>query len=130
MLLRLTRHPAKLEQGLLQHPQLRNVMSDLQKRGCCSGKMNTNKVFVSPDEFDRAAAASQQRQLGRHHVVVSEKLLPHVNEVIARMPHKENVKVQTQEPLVYLNGSMPPVTTRGTFLDVRDRNDPRTVVSV
>jgi len=90
----------------------------------------TNKVFVSPDEFDRAAAAAQQRQLARHHVVVSQNLLQHVKDVIASMPHKENVKLQKQEPLIYLNGSMPPVTTRGTFLDFHDRHDPRTVVSV
>lgn len=98
-------------------------------------KIGTDKVFLFPDEYSSAIAVFQWQKLGRHHLVVSEKLLPQVMEVIDSLPHKENVRVKEQQTIAYLipdRGSLVPITTRGTFLEVcRDRPgvDLRSVVT-
>lgn len=87
-------------------------------------KVGTNKVFIYPDEYSAVMAMFQrhrpQRQkLGRHHIVVSEKLLDKVMEVIRGLPHKENVRVKQQDTIAYLipmGDSTLPIVTRATFL--------------
>lgn len=101
-----------------------------------SHKMGTNKVFIFLDEYLSAMKASQKKKLKRYHVVVSEKLVPLVKEVIGRLPHKDNVRVIEEQIFAYLipdggGGSLELVTTRGTFLEAPSctRIDSRSVVT-
>lgn len=113
---------------MAQHHELRDVQADLERIDRdYIGKVGTNKVFIYPDEYSSVMVAMSQRQrsqrqkLGRHHVVVSEKLLPQVMDVIHGLPHKESVRVKEQDTIAYLipdGDSMLPITTRATFLQV------------
>lgn len=135
-MLRVTRHPASFENALVQHHELRAVQADLERtHQDYIGKIGTNKVFVFPDEYSSAMAVSQGQKLGRHHVVVSEKLLPQVIEVIGSLTHKDNVRVKDQQTIVYLvpdGDSLVHITTRRTFLEVAAHPsvDLRSVVTV
>jgi len=124
----------------VQHHALRDVQADLERIDHdYVGKVGTNKAFLYPDEYSSVMAMtqrqrSQRQKLGRHHVVVSEKLLPHVMEVIRGLPHKENVRVKEQDIIAYLipdGDSLLPVTTRATFLQAsrHPQVDSRSVVS-
>lgn len=140
-MLHITRHPASLEHALDQHQELCVARADFERtHGECNDTIGTNKIFdtigtnkifVFPDEYSSVIAESQRQKLGRHHVVVSKKLLPEVLEVIRKLPHKDNVRVKEQRPFVYFRPAGESLVIRGTFLDtvMHPSSDLRSVAS-
>lgn len=114
-----------MEQALIQQfpvvrANLENIDPDYIRN------IGTSKVFVFPAEYHSVRRACQGLQLKHHHVVVSEVLVPQVKEVIATLPHRENVRVKDQKIIAYLVSDgvgLVLVTACRTFLE--DRADIR-----
>lgn len=132
LLLRLTRHPFVFENALAQHPDLHAAQENLTRAGHQCILPSGVKMFVLPRDYTWTMFGIHRRKLGPFYVVVSEQFLSHVEEVLSKMPHKENVRVRSKDTLLYVDPDgvhSESIVVRRTFLDVRRRDHDTTSVS-
>jgi len=102
-LLRFSRHPDSFEQALLD--------------SSCQKLQNGVKLLVESEDYEQALSALCNRKIGHTDVVTYSHCVPRILDAIkASCSHKDNVKLKSREPLLYLDGSTQ-IPVKNSFLD-------------
>lgn len=94
-----SRHPQALRQALLEGEQLRSCRLGLAERGLQPELPGGAKVFVSPDLFEAVAEAVRDKDLKPWHVIVSDEFLALVEETVAALRSRDQVREKSRKSL-------------------------------
>ena len=74
------------------------------------------RALVHPDQYEKFLRALSLHKLRPHHVVVSEAFLPLVNEDVAALRSKANIRMRSVQPVAMVGGAGDVATVQRTFL--------------
>jgi hypothetical protein len=87
--------------AILDGEQLRGIRTEMEAAGCPYLLESGAKVFVWPEQYQSVLHALHKEydRLYASHVIVSESLVPLVEESIDSIPSKKNVRRKSIVPL-------------------------------